>query len=98
MSAGSTHHTPDEPAKDLGMVHAEQNVLSTLSTAEIEDILRQTNGPYRLLQLVRMGRVKSEMAAEALGRLDSPPFYKRLLLAIVDTLFPSGRPPRDQGR
>ncbi|MDB5349329.1 MAG: hypothetical protein JWN86_576 [Planctomycetota bacterium] len=59
-----------------------------LSTSEIDSVLHQPNGPYALMELVRMGRVDSQMAIEALDREGRDPLYRRLLLALVDTLFP----------
>ena len=60
-----------------------------LSAGEIDSVLRQPNGPYTLMELVRMGRVDSTMAIEALNRGNTEPLYKRILLALVETVLPS---------
>ena len=63
-----------------------------LTADEIQSVLRQPNGHYALLELIRMGRVDSTAAAEALDRLpDGDTFIKRVLMAMVDAFFSSTR-------
>lgn len=57
-----------------------------LSDAQIDEVLRKPNGPFVLLELVRLGRIDPERAVTAIERL-KPPFLKRLALAVLDTLF-----------
>lgn len=69
------------------MVNLEQG---HLSAADIQAVLRQPNGFYLPMELVRTGRAESSMAVAALRQFDKKPFFKRLLLAFVDSLFPRG--------
>lgn len=61
-----------------------------LSAEEIERIMSRSNGPYVLLELVRMGRVDSETAAKALKRFEKDPLWRRVALAMVDAVFSRG--------
>lgn len=58
-----------------------------LTRAEIERILLQPNGPYVLLELVRMGRVDTDEATKALDRFDREPLLKRIALSLLDALL-----------
>jgi hypothetical protein len=58
-----------------------------LSVSQVESVLRQPNGRYALLELVRMGRVDSDTATQVLDRVDTQPFWRRVVLALVDALF-----------
>lgn len=62
-------------------------VQNQLTHQEVEAILRKSNGPYILLELVRRGRIDAETAVTAIDRVERQPFFKRLFLAILDTLF-----------
>lgn len=58
-----------------------------LTADEIEAVLRQPNGPYALMELVRMGRVDSETATAALDQFEKDPFLTRVLMALVDAFL-----------
>ncbi len=62
-------------------------IQNPLTHQEVESILRKSNGPYILLELVRRGRIDAETAVTAIDRIERQPFFRRLFLAVLDTLF-----------
>jgi hypothetical protein len=84
MNAGFTLPIPGEPKEEPGMACVPEH---RLSINQVELVLRQPNGRYALLELVRMGRVDSETATEVLDRVEKEPFWKRVALALVDAFF-----------
>lgn len=57
-----------------------------LTPDEINAILKQSNGPYVLLEMVRIGRIDAEIAVSAIDNARRPAFLKRLLDAILNTI------------
>ena len=60
-----------------------------LSAEKVEEILRQPNGPYVLLDLCRDGLVDPETASRAIERVRNTPaeVLKRCLVALVEAVF-----------
>ncbi len=64
------------------------NGSDTLSETQIDEILLKPNGPFVLLEMVRLGKITPERAVTAIDRV-KPPFLKRLAMAVLDTFFSS---------
>lgn len=58
-----------------------------LAINAIEAVLNPPNRLYTMRESIRMGRVDSARVVEALGWFDHHSVYKRMRLAIVDTIF-----------
>lgn len=57
-----------------------------LTNQEIEGILGKPNGPYVLLELVRMGRIDAEVAVSAIEQSRRDPLIKRIALAVLNAI------------
>ena len=60
-----------------------------LTPERIEEILREPNGPFILLDLCREGRVTPEEASMAIDRIRDTPAerFKMAFLAFVEAIF-----------
>jgi hypothetical protein len=59
----------------------------TLSESEVRTILSRPDGPYALLEMVRLGRIDAETAVKQIDNTQNEPFMKRLFVALIDTIF-----------
>jgi uncharacterized membrane protein len=57
-----------------------------LTADEIDAILKYPNGPYVLLDMVRMGRIDAEVAVSAIENARRAPFFERLINAIFSAI------------
>jgi hypothetical protein len=57
-----------------------------LTAEEIDAILREPNGAFLLVELVRMGRIDAERAVTAIERADREPFWKTLGYALLNAI------------
>ncbi len=60
---------------------------ATLTPADVDAILDRQNGPYVLLECVRMGLIDAESAVDAIEKAKKPPLYRRVGYALLNTFF-----------
>lgn len=57
-----------------------------LTAAEVDEILAKPDGPFLLLELVRMGYIDAERAVTAIEEADRQPWWKRVGYALLNAL------------